>query len=185
MQDCSNSIANALELLQSCTKQYIYYIYIYIYICVTRPQWDKKAACTTASTQNPEGHILIEWCNILLCMFGWGITIPDQFLADHYIDAIMGAMASQITSLTIAYLTVCSGTHQRKDQNSASLAFGWGIRRWPVNSPHKWPVTRKMFPFDDVIMQWTHWPLGDATWQYIFKYVIFKHYNQWYSEQFL
>ena len=24
--------------------------------------------------------------------------------------------------------------------------------RWPVNSPHKWPVTRKMFPFDDVIM---------------------------------
>ena len=25
----------------------------------------------------------------------------------------------------------------------------------PVNSPHKWPVTRKMFPFDDVIMKWT------------------------------
>ena len=24
----------------------------------------------------------------------------------------------------------------------------------PVNSPHKWPVTRKMFPFDDVIMWW-------------------------------
>ena len=23
---------------------------------------------------------------------------------------------------------------------------------WPVNSRHKWPVTRKMFPFDDVIM---------------------------------
>ena len=28
----------------------------------------------------------------------------------------------------------------------------WGIHRGPVNSPHKWPVTRKMFPFDDVIM---------------------------------
>ena len=27
-----------------------------------------------------------------------------------------------------------------------------GIHRWPVNSPHKGPVTRKMFPFDDVIM---------------------------------
>ena len=26
------------------------------------------------------------------------------------------------------------------------------IHRGPVNSPHKWPVTRKMFPFDDVIM---------------------------------
>ena len=27
-----------------------------------------------------------------------------------------------------------------------------GIHRWPVNSPHKGPVTRKIFPFDDVIM---------------------------------
>ena len=28
----------------------------------------------------------------------------------------------------------------------------WRIHRWPVNSPHKWPVTRKMFPYDDVII---------------------------------
>ena len=40
---------------------------------------------------------------------------------------------------------------QRKHQSSASLAFVWGIHRWPVNFPHKGPVTRKMFPFDDVI----------------------------------
>ena len=42
--------------------------------------------------------------------------------------------------------------HQRKHQSSASLAFVRGSHRRPVNSPHKWPVTRKMFPFDDVIM---------------------------------
>ena len=30
--------------------------------------------------------------------------------------------------------------------------FARGIYRGPVNSPHKWPVTRKMFPFDDVII---------------------------------
>ena len=65
----------------------------------------------------------------------------------------MGAMASQITSLTIVYSTVYSGADQRKHQSSASLAFVWGIHWWPVNSPHKWPVTRKMFPFDDVIMK--------------------------------
>ena len=64
----------------------------------------------------------------------------------------MGTMASQITSLTIVYSTVYSGADQRKHQSSASLAFVRGIHRWPVNSPHKWPVTRKMFPFDDVIM---------------------------------
>ena len=41
----------------------------------------------------------------------------------------------------------------KKNHSSASLAFLRGIHRWHVNSPHKWPVTRKMFPFDDVIMR--------------------------------
>ena len=64
----------------------------------------------------------------------------------------MGAIASQITSLMIVYPIVYSDAGQRQHQSSASLAFVRGIHRWPVNSPHKWPVTRKMFPFDDVIM---------------------------------
>ena len=70
----------------------------------------------------------------------------------HYDDVIMDAIASLITSLTIVYSTVSSDADQRKHQSSASLAFVWGIHRWLMNSPHKWPVTRKMFPFDDVIM---------------------------------
>ena len=74
----------------------------------------------------------------------------------HYDDVIMGAMASQITSLTFVYSTVYSDADQRKHQSSASLAFVRGIHRGPVNSPHKWPVTRKMFPFDDVIVQLLH-----------------------------
>ena len=72
---------------------------------------------------------------------------------NHYNDVIMGAMASQITSLAILYLTVyIFRPRSRKHLSSVSLAFVWGIHRWPVNSPHKWPVTRKMFPFGDVIM---------------------------------
>ena len=70
----------------------------------------------------------------------------------HYGDVIMDAIASQITSLAIVYSIVYSDADQRKHQSSASLAFVRGIHRGPVNSPHKWPVTRKMFPFDDVIM---------------------------------
>ena len=70
----------------------------------------------------------------------------------HYSDVIMGAMPSQITSLTIVYSAVYSGADQRKHQSSASLAFVRGIHRKPANSPHQWPVTRKMFPSDDVIM---------------------------------
>ena len=63
----------------------------------------------------------------------------------------MGAIASQITSLGLVCSTVYAGADQRKNQSSASLAFVRGIHRWPVNSPHKWPVTRKMFQFDEVI----------------------------------
>ena len=70
------------------------------------------------------------------------------FLSCHYCNVIMGAMVSQITSLTIVYSTVHTGADQRKHQRSASLAFVRGIHQ----SPHKWPITRKMFPFDDVIM---------------------------------
>ena len=73
-------------------------------------------------------------------------------IAHHCSDVMMDAMGSQIRSLTIVYSTVYSGADQRKYQSSASLAFVWGIHRWPVNSPHKWPVTRTMFPFDDVII---------------------------------
>ena len=69
-----------------------------------------------------------------------------------YHDVIMSSLAAQITSLTIVYSTVYSGADQEKHQCPASLAFVRGIHRWPVNSPHKGPVTRTFFPFDDVIM---------------------------------
>ena len=55
-------------------------------------------------------------------------------------------------SLTIVFSIVYWDANQRKHQSSASLAFVRGSHRGPVNSPHKWPVTRKMFPFHDVIM---------------------------------
>ena len=84
-------------------------------------------------------------CNAdLLCFFD---VIPNKLSTNkhtnHYSDVIMSVIASQ---------TVCPGANQRKYQRSASLAFVRGIHRWSVNSPHKGPVTRKMFPFDDVIM---------------------------------
>ena len=79
----------------------------------------------------------------------------------------MSAMASQITGVSIVCSTVCSGAGQRKHQSSASMAFVKGIHRcrWPMDSPHKGPVTQKMLSFDDVIMlcqcsftwQWGGW----------------------------
>ena len=69
----------------------------------------------------------------------------------HYDDVTMSGMASQITGLAIVYSTVYPDADQRKHQSPASLAFVRGIHREPVTA-HKWPVTRKLFPFDDVIM---------------------------------
>ena len=93
---------------------------------------------------------LWQWRTLSLC--NSLETSPIRFHIHHYGDVIMGAIASQITSLTVVYSTVYSDADQTKHQSSASLAFVRGNHRGPVNSPHKWPVTRKMFPFDDVIM---------------------------------
>ena len=81
-----------------------------------------------------------------------GVPMNHLTMDLHYNDAIMSTMVSQITDLSIVCLTVCSGIDQRKHQNSASLAFVWGTHWSPVGSPHKGPVTRKKFSFDDVIM---------------------------------
>ena len=121
MQDCSNSIANALEVLQSRTaKPSSYYV----------RGWSQDNPLVSLTDTSPHN---------------------DKALC-HYCDVIMGAMASQITSLPVVYSTVYSGADQRKHQSSASLTFVRGIHRWPVNSAHKWPVTRQMFSFDNVIM---------------------------------
>ena len=82
------------------------------------------------------------------------ITTADiSFYQGHYDDVIMTMLASQITSLMVVYSIVYLGVNQRKHQSSASLALVREIHRGPVNFPHKWPVTRKMFPLDDVIME--------------------------------
>ena len=60
--------------------------------------------------------------------------------------------ACQITGNFTVCSTICSSTHQRIHQSSTSLAFVMGTPRWPVDSLHTGPVTRKIFSFDDVIM---------------------------------
>ena len=91
------------------------------------------------------------FCLEILTICGGNPAVTNGF-PSHFRDVMMSTIASKITSLAIVYSTVYSGTDERKHQSSASLAFVRGIHRWPVNSPHKGPVTRKMFPFDDVIM---------------------------------
>ena len=111
----------------------------------------KAAICTEISACNKyaEGHSRPKFI-LFRNKCRWSI---DILALTHYGDVIMGALASQITSLTVVYSTVYSDADQRKYQSSVSLAFVRVIQRGPVNSPHKWPLTRKAFPFDDVIMK--------------------------------
>ena len=52
------------------------------------------------------------------------------------------------------------GRRSKKTSKLHVTGLGAGNSPGPVNSPHKWPVTRKIFPFDDVIME-SAWPLLD------------------------
>ena len=83
-------------------------------------------------------------------------TLGDVWIS-HYCDGITGAMASQIAHGVSnrqphdCLLNRSFRQIKKKHYSSASLAFVRGIHRWPVNSPHKWPVTRK-----NVSIWWRH-----------------------------
>ena len=66
----------------------------------------------------------------------WHVALA-AFIRTHYSHTIISVMAFQIRSKKTSKLRVTGILR--------------GICRWPVNSPHKVPVTRKMFAFDDVI----------------------------------
>ena len=137
--------------LQLCGRMHYIYIYIYIYMArskrasnVTHTHYMRKAAMKYLYLLNKQSwhgiHESLQWRH------------NDR-------DGVSNQQPK------IVYSHVYLGTNQRKYQSPASLAFMWGINRSPVNSPHKGPVTRKMFPFDDVIMcgvtvgQMTYFPL--------------------------
>ena len=107
------------------------------------------------------------------------LSVPT--VLHHYSDVVMRAMASLITGASIVY-SGCSSTDQSKHQGSASLAFVRGIHQWPVNSPHKGPVTRKMFSFDDVMLRTGDFQVSHSD---IYRYPICReHYNQFWSWRF-
>ena len=82
----------------------------------------------------------------------WWCTICAKEMNNNYSNVIMSAIAYQITGVLIVCSTIYSGIDQGIHPNSASLDFVRGTHGSPVDSPHKGPVMRKMFQFDDVIL---------------------------------
>ena len=93
---------------------------------------------------------------------------PTKSRGTHYFDVIMGAMASQITSLTVVHSKVHSGADQRKHQSSASLAFMRGIHRRPVNSP-----TQMASNAENDSIWWSHHEDWNGPQQIIQQFFVF------------
>ena len=88
----------------------------------------------------------------------------------HYIDVIMSTMASQITSLTVVYSIVYSKKTSKLRVTGLCARNSLG----PVNSPHKGPVMRKMFLFDDIILCRQHFQRHCLEWKLLnFKLLYF------------
>ena len=118
----------------------------------------------------PTGSFWSFWLRIL-----WNSACPCDILAMdfdnnhnkyasydtlvHYDDVIMTMLASQITSLTVVYLTIYSDADQRKHQSSASLAFVWGIHRDRWIPRTKSQLRGKCFPLmTSSCGNGRHWP---------------------------
>ena len=86
-------------------------------------------------------------------------TLGSEMRHLHEISSLQwrhnGRDASQITSITIVYLTAYSVTDKKTHQSSASLAFVRGIHQWPVNSPREFPAQRASNK-DNVSIWWHH-----------------------------
>ena len=88
----------------------------------------------------------------------------------------MGAIAPQITGISIGLLNRFFRLRPKKTWKFCVTGLCDGNSPvWPMNSPHKRPVMRKMFPFDDVIMERA---VLHSLVQYIMQHCNGINYNQ-------
>ena len=146
----SDILARTFQVNTTLHHQVIYYAHLVYCIWRCWQPWIMRMGWYIT----PDCRLFFTWCFLYnTSLLGIMLHSKAGFTTVHYSDVIMGNMAYQINRLMIVNSTVHSGADQRNHQSSVSLAFVRGIHRWPVTSPHNWPVTRKMFPFDDAIME--------------------------------
>ena len=153
-QDCSNSTANALELLQPCTKPSIGYAKLFIRwgeVLKRRPMHKVKCSPnvyhSVPTWYNVEAtdHWFTQWLSFLesytvTSRERHGILIHRYERGIHrwhYSDIIMSAMSFQITGVSIVCWTVCSGADKK-------------------NIKHRWQVVQRASNADSVSIWWRH-----------------------------
>ena len=78
---------------------------------------------------------------------------PKECTVQNYSGVIMSVMASQIPASRLFAQPFSQAQSKENIKAPLHWPLWWESTGGPVDSRHKGPVTRKMFPFDDVIMK--------------------------------
>ena len=124
--------------------------------CIISMSWkyDRQCEMTEAVFVVPS-DVIISFIKMACLTFGCEIVILSMVIKSnsrmwkiyqtHYGDVILSAMAFQFTGVQIVCSTVCSGADKENNKAPRHCPL-WG------NPLTKGTVTRKMFPFDRIIM---------------------------------
>ena len=105
--------------------------------------------------------VIVHWKFLTLLASPWWLQIHRRLSRSHFTctgtlqwrhNERDGASNHQPHDCLLSRLFRCRLKKASK-LDRRHWGFVRGTHRWPVNPPHKGPVTRKMFPFDDVIMR--------------------------------
>ena len=132
----------------------IYHIFIldtYIHFCImsmgdNAGRYKKRRTCRLSQLKNN-----LIWVIYRRHEFAWTCFLfkAEQGLIQwHYSEVIMSAIAFQITIISSVFSTFVQAHIKNIKLSVTGLCDG----NPPVGSTRKGPVTRKMFPFDDVII---------------------------------
>ena len=111
----------------------------------------------TASSETM--YILCDGSDVIWCYLHIAYPVKNQAsISPKHICVVL--ICVNVMASCTSHLARVGGWHWPLHRNTYAInlysALPWRDNewdgRWPVNSPHKRPVTRKMFPFDDVIM---------------------------------
>ena len=112
---------------------------------------------------NSIGHMCISLTSVNKCVFiltVWNSCWPKVGVAVHQVWSLQWRHnGHDSVSNHQPYECLLNHLFRRRSKKTSKLRVTGlcaGNSQGPVNSPHEWPITRKMFPFDDAIMynQW-------------------------------
>ena len=124
------------------------------------------------STQSHTRNISLGFSQLPWNLMGVSGLLPSRMLYFHYNDVIIGAVASQITSITIVYSTVDSDVDLRKHQSSASPACVRGIH----------PVTGEFVPGEFPAQMISNAENVSIWWRHHAKRCVGNNFQLWYCQ---